>query len=277
MIDEQKIYPDRSGVAYKLFRAIRDADTRGVVARRFLQDILRKGQAERRRWFYVDELVADLMTLETGQWLIENRATPLIQQFSRYLQGPVRELLRPYSDGLIDAQEESARAYAAERAEKENARKQETTLLQERLSAARDFGQALNDFYHLRESHWPELSTDPKAWLAAEISRFLVELDLERSIVWKDETLTIPAALPLLLKLIHRYELTIDPDTPLIFATASWDDKLVADYYRRCGLSPAARELLDTLLTTQNLLARWAESSGSCATRASGRPPFKLD
>jgi len=160
----------------------------------------------------------------------------------------VRQLLRPYSDGLIDAQEENAKAHAAERAKKENARNQEISLLQERLSTGKDFPQALNQFYQLAESHWPELSVDHRAWVATEVSKFLVGLDLEHSIVWKDETLTIPVALSVLLKLIHRYELKINPDFPLIFATASWDDKLVADYYRRCGLSPEALALLDTML-----------------------------
>jgi hypothetical protein len=247
-IDEQKIYPDRSGIAYKLFHAIKVADSRGAVAKRFLENLLKKGQADRQRWFYVDELIADLMTPETAQWLIDNRATASIQQFAGYLRGPVRDLLRPYSNGLIDAQEENARAYAAERTEKESARKQELALLQERISTGKDFHQTLNDFYGLSESHWPELTADHKAWLAAEVSRFLVALDLEHSVVWKDDTLTIPAALPVVLKLAHRYELTIDPDTPLIFATASWDEQLVAGYYRRRGLSPLAYQLLETLL-----------------------------
>lgn len=188
------------------------------------------------------------MTPETAQWLIDNRATALIQQLAGYLRAPVRDLLRPYSNGLIDAQEENARAYAAERAAKENARKEEIALVQERISTTKDFRQKLNDFYHLPESHWPELPADHKVWLAAEVSRFLVELDLEHSVAWNEDTLTIPAALPVVLKLIHRYELTIEPDTPLIFATASWDEQLVANYYRRSGLSPAARQLIDQLI-----------------------------
>jgi hypothetical protein len=248
-IEKQEVYPDRSGLAYKLFDAIRDADTSGIVAKRFLEDILQNGLVERHRWFYVDQVVANLMTLETGQWLIDNHATPIIIQFSPYLHGPVRDLLRPFSEGLIDAQEENARASAAEQAERENARTQEIAVIQERLWTGKDFRQSLNDFYHLPESQWPELSTDHKAWLAAEVSRFLVELDLEHSIVWKDQFLTSPVALPVLLKLTHRYELKIDPDMPLIFATASLDENLVADYHRRHGLSTAARELVDALLT----------------------------
>jgi hypothetical protein len=247
-IDEKKVYPDRSGIAYKLFRAVREADGNGFVARCFLEDILNSGKAEERRWFYVDQLIADLSTVETAQWLIDNHATALIQQLSPYLQGTVRELLRSHSDGWIDTQDENARAYAAERTEKENARKEEISLSQERLSQEQNFHKAINEFHELEESHWPELSTERKAWLATEVSKLLVALDLERSIVWKDETLTTPAVLSVLLKLIHRYELNVTPDTSLVYATVSWDEKIVAEYYRRWGLSSLALQILNSLL-----------------------------
>lgn len=248
VIDERKIYPDRSGIAYKLFRVIRETDKQGLVAQRFLERLLQQGAVDRQRWFYVDQLLADLTTLQTGSWLIDHGATELIKQLSPYLHGPIRDQLRPFSDGLIDLQEENARTYAAERTEKENARNQQLTVLQERIASGREFLQILNDFHQLPESHWPELTSDQKNWIAAEASRYLVELDLEHSIIWHDDTLTLPAALPLILKLIHRYELTIDPDTPLIYATASWDEKAVADYAVRVGLSPAARNLVETML-----------------------------
>ncbi len=248
IIDEQKIYPDRSGIAYKLFRAIREADTQGVVAQRFLDSLLQRGPTEQTRWFYVYQLVADFMTVETGQWLINRCAIELIKQFSPYIHGPVRDLLRPHSDGLIDLQEANAKAYAAERTEKENARNQQFVLLQEQIATSREFVKTLNNFHQLPESHWPELTTDHKKWIAPEASRFLLELNLEHSIAWQGDTLTVPAALPLVLKLIHRYELTIDPDTSLNHATASWDEKVVADYAVRVGLSSGARSLVETML-----------------------------
>lgn len=248
VIDEQKIYPDSSGIAYKLFRAIRETDTHGLVAQRFLESLLQQGAVDRQRWFYVDQLIADLTTLQTGQWLIDHGATELIKQLSPYLHGPIRDQLRPFSDGLIDLQEENARTYATERTEKENARNQQFAVLEERIGTRREFLQTLNDFHQLPESHWPELGSDHKNWIAAEASRYLVELGLEHSVIWHGDTLTLPAALPLILKLIHRYELTIDPDTPLIYATASWDEKAVADYAVRVGLSPAARHLVETML-----------------------------
>jgi hypothetical protein len=249
VINEQQIYPDRSGIAYKLFRAIREADTQGLVTQRFLDGLLERGLMDKRHWFYVDQLLADSMTLETGQWLIEHHATELIKQFSPFIHGPVRDLLRPHSEGLIDLQEENSKKYAAERTENENARNQQLASLQGQIATGRDFVKTINNFYQLPESHWPELSADHKKWLSIEASRFLVKLDLEHSIAWEADALSVPVALPLLLKLIRRYELTIDPDTPLIYATGSLDENLVADYAVRAGLSSSAKSLVETLLS----------------------------
>jgi hypothetical protein len=248
VIDEQRIYPDSSGIAYKLFRAIREADTRGLVTQHFLDSLLRQGVMEEKRWFYADQLLADSMTTETGQWLIDHHATELIKQFSPFIHGPVRDLLRPHSEGLIDLQEDKAKAYAAERSEKENARNQQLALLQEQIANGRDFVKTLNSFSQLPESHWPELKIDHKTWLALEVSSFLLKLDLEHAIRWEGDALSVPVALPLVLKVIRRYELTIDPDTPLIYATGSLDENLVADYAVRAGLSTAAKSLVETML-----------------------------
>lgn len=248
VIDEQKIYPDRSGIAYKLFRAIREADTRGLVTQRFLDSLLQQGLMEEKRWFYADQLLADSMTIETGQWLINHGATELIKQFSPFIHGPVRDLLRPHSEGLIGLQEDNAEAYAAERTEKENARNQQLSSLQEQIATGRDFVKTLNSFYQLPESHWAELTADHKKWLSLEASSFLLKLDLEHSIRWEGDALSVPVALPLVLKLMRRYELTIDPDTPLIYATGSLDENLVADYAVRAGLSSAAKSLVETML-----------------------------
>ena len=194
-------------------------------------------------------MIAELITLDTAQWLIDNHATVLIKQFSGFLHGPVRDLLRPFSEGVIDQQEENSKKYAAEQAEKGGNRKQEIAMLKERLSSSRDFSQTLSAFYQLSDSHWAELSTDHKAWLAVEVSNLFVQLDLECSIVWNGDALSAPAALRVLLKVVDRYALTIDPDTPLAFAIASWDEKSVANYYSLHGLSAAALGLVEETLT----------------------------
>src|SRR5262249_6315308 len=139
---------------------------------------------------------------------------------------------------------------------------------QDRLRGRADFGAALTDFIELRQEHWPELPEAFRALMAREISQRLVGLDLERSIQWRDNTLWEPQILDLLLELIDRYELRIDPDDPLAFAAMSMDRNVLANYYRRFGLSNAAKQAFERLLrnppSRQALqeLARSLETSG---------------
>jgi hypothetical protein len=120
--------------------------------------------------------------------------------------------------------------------------------LSDRLRGRADFGEALTDFVELRQEHWPELPEAFRGWLAEKISRELGHLNLEKSIEWRENSLWEPPSLDLLLELIDRYELRIDPDEPLAFAAMSMDRNVVANYYRRFGLSNAAMRAFERLL-----------------------------
>jgi hypothetical protein len=247
-IQESKIYPDRSGVVGELFNIVRKADVNGTVATLFLQRFVGEGKEEKVRAFYVDELVASLMTIETAQWLTENRATHIIEHLSPYVRGPVRDVLRPFSNGLIDTQETNAKFYETERAGKEKSYNQKIHQLQIKVLLEKTINEALRDFFELSEDHWPELPLDYKQWFEVEISRLMTELDLGNSVEWKNGALHSPGILSWILKLINRYELKIEPDLPLVFAATAWDEKVVADYYRRFGLSAEAQELVCKIL-----------------------------
>ncbi len=250
-VDARVVYPDPSGVARKLFSLIRDTDKHGLVARILLQKI---GASGERYHLYMNQLLGSLMTKETAQWLIDKGDIDVIQQLSGYIRpGPIRELLRPYSGGTIDAQDQNAKADAAEQAEAQKSRDQSISVLQTRLLNTRDLGEALKCFFELTKSNWPELPAGYKEWLSTEVSRSLVRLDLGNSIKWEDDRLWSPPVVTWLLMLIGRYELRIDPDTPLIFCVTAWDEEVVAAYHRRFGLSSAARRVVEQLL--ENLRA----------------------
>ena len=233
-IQERNIYPDRSGVVGELFSLVRKADVNGSVATLFLRRFVGEGKEQKTRAFYVDGLVASLMTIETAQWLTENRAIHIIEQLSPYVSGPVRDVLRPFSNGLIDTQETNSKFYEAERAEKEQSFNRKIHQLQIKLLLEKTINGALRDFFELSEDHWPELPVDYKRWLAVEISRLMA--------------LHSPGILSWILKLINRYELKIEPDLSLVFAATAWDEKVVADYHRRFGLSAEAQELVCEIL-----------------------------
>src|SRR4051812_26997460 len=59
-IERLKIYPDQSGPMPKLFEMMREADRNGRISRIFFTRILGRPEDQRRRIFYVDQLLVSL-------------------------------------------------------------------------------------------------------------------------------------------------------------------------------------------------------------------------
>jgi hypothetical protein len=249
-IERLQIYPDQSGPMPKLFASMREADRDGRISRIFFTRMLRRPVDQRRRIFYVDRLLVSLMTRETAQWLIDVEAFDLIRELSPYCYGDTRELFRPYSGGVIDAQDANTRACRDEESKREESRARHIGALQESLLQQNSLNGALQILWELKEDYWLELPGAYRGWLASEISNQMGVLDLERSIRWEGSTLWAPHVLPFLLKIIDRYELRIDPDEPLVFAVTAMDAGLVAKYCTRYPLSERALGTLKRLLTT---------------------------
>lgn len=267
-IETNHFYPDQNGPVRKLFKIVNAADVEGTVPRLYFERLLARGNADRRRMYYVDQMLAALIKPATARWLIEHEATTIIQNLAPYLQGEVRELLRPHANGIIDEQDAAAGRYREEQAEEERTRKTAIALVQERLPTRGTLQNALTDFVELGEEHWPELPEAFRSWLAGEISQQLGHLDLEHTVQWRGNSLWTPRVQSLLLQIVDRYELRIDPDEPLVFAAMSMDGKVVTNHYRRFGFSDRAKETLERLLSgapsnqALNELIRFVESSG---------------
>ena len=186
--------------------------------------------------------IARWMTLIHADYLIHCQATEIIHRLSGWLPpGPVRERLAPHSAGVIPAQDENTERYLAEEASRERERLDRIATKQELLRGG-NFDQALNAFYSLEEETWPELTLERRQWLADEISRWFVENDLNRAIVHHgDNSWTQPTFLETLLKIVDRYDLTIPADQQLVLSLRAWSFQTVSNYFRRHGLSPAAR------------------------------------
>lgn len=249
LIEVGHIFPDNTGAFRKLFQIIRRADIHGEVSRLYFEGLIARDRIGRRRMFYVDQFLADLMTPITAQWMVEN-APGCIEQLAIYVRGEVREILRPHSNGIIDHQDAAAQRYWAEQAEIERQRKDSITALQERLVSRRTLADAFADFVELGSEHWPDLPREYREWLTREISQQLERMNLENSIEWRDNSLWQPQSLPLLLEIIDRYQLQIQPDEPIVFAAMSMDQNAAANHYRRFGLSERALGTLERLLTT---------------------------
>ena len=248
-LETQEIYPDQSGPMPKLFQAMYKADHEGQIARIFFERVLNtNGGQKLHRYYYVDQVLAALVRGQTAEWLIEQRATELIQHLAPSCRGDVREMLRPHAGGVIEAQDASVKAYRAEESAREESRSRYIRALQERLLARTSLNDALKDFWELKEDYWPELPNAYRDWLASEVSKLMRSLDLENTIQWKGSTLYEPGVVPILLQLIDRYALRIEPDKSLVFVLTGLDTGTVAKYHKRSPLTEGALKTLEILL-----------------------------
>jgi hypothetical protein len=183
VVADEHFYADREGPLRIILAHLREADLHGEVARLFFEDQLRSPVRDGRLYFSM-RFAATITTSETAQWLVQAGATGLIQSLAGFVQGDVRELLRPHSGGIIDAQDENARHYAAEQEKEEKDKRDRVRQLQEHLRTRTKLEDALNDFVKLTEDRWPELPQDFQKWLSDEISGLMGTLDLEHRIRW---------------------------------------------------------------------------------------------
>jgi hypothetical protein len=248
-VAEEHFYADRDGPLRIILAQLREADTRGEVARLFFERQLQSPLPDGNLFVSI-RLAAAITTIETAEWLIQIGATILIKSLAGFVSGPVRELLRPHSAGVIDAQDENARRYAGEQEEEERSRRDRVRELQERLLARTKLGEALNDFVELTEERWPELPEAFRKWLSDEINALMAALDLEHRITWEGEVLWTPRVYPLLIRIIGRYGLTVVPDELMIFPAMGADEQVSVKYYRRLGFTEAARQTLERLLAS---------------------------
>jgi len=246
-IEDADLYTDRNGIWPLLCTVLGRSARKAEICRGVLRELLNRGKVP--RWD-MDALLADLLDAQTAEWLIEQNATPMIQQLSyRVPAGEIRELLGPHSGGSISAQDEHRRQYQEEEAKKEAAEDQATEASQQRIRASGDFIEVLNTLHGLKEEQWPELNADRLRWLADEVSRFLVSMDLERSIVYESEnSWRQPPALRLMLKLVDRYGFAISDDRHLVLALKAWTEGVVSSYFKRHRFSAGAVQEFETQL-----------------------------
>jgi hypothetical protein len=248
-IEEQKVFLSNAGVGLKLFSSVEEADKEGLTARLYLEWVAKQNGKVSAGFYFTDQLVASLMRPKTAEWLVESGASDLIKRIARFLPLPMRDILREHSDGLIAELEKNTQVYELERVSEQESRKAQNASWRDDLLNAKEFEQSVVAFQRLGQDHWPDLPAEYKTWLGGRVSELLEKMDLENVLVWKNQTVTYPRILPLLLKLVEKYELKLSPDKPLVFTITTWHEKLVADYFRKHELSDEAKLAVETLLT----------------------------
>ena len=240
-IENARIYPDHSAPLATLFDIARRADQEGWIFKEYMEQDFATPRSEERRFFFVDEIVASLLNLEAAKWLVEKGATDTTKRFAGYLRGPVREFLKPHSEGLIESQETWAAKHRGEDRERKQSQQRELESLQAGVRQGESLDEVLAAVVRLKEEHLPELDETRKRWLAQQISARLAELNLEESVQWKETTLWLPRQLGPLLSIVSHYQLGLHPDSPLVDALTGWDSGEIPKYYRKHGFSDEAK------------------------------------
>jgi hypothetical protein len=247
-VENARIYPDRSAPLVTLFDIARSADQEGWIFQEYMERDSAIAGSEERRFFFVDEIVASLLNLGAAKWLVEKGATGTIKRFAGYVRGPVREFLKPHSEGLIESQEKWAAKHRDEEKERKLNRQLELETLQADVPQRESLDEVLAAVVRLKEEHLPELIEPRKNWLAQQISTRLVELNLAESVRWKENTLWLPTQLGPLLSIVSHYQLALHPDSPLVDALTGWDSGEIPKYYRKYGFSDDAKQRLESRL-----------------------------
>ncbi len=245
-IENARIYPDRTAPLATLFDIARRADQEGWIFKEYMEQDFATPRSGEHRFFFVDEIVASLLNLEAAKWLVETGSTDTTKRFARYLRGAVRDFLRPHSEGLIEAQEAWAAKHHDEERERKQSRQRELESLQAGVRQRESLDEVLAAVVGLKEEHLPELEETRKSWLAQQISKRLVELNLEESVQWKETTLWLPSQLGPLLSIISHYQLQLHPDSPLVDALTGWDSGGIPKYYRKHGFSDDAKRRFES-------------------------------
>jgi len=272
-IEDLKIYPDRSGPLSEIFRLLEAADQEGLVARKVFERRLAAKNRPIESLYFIEQEIAGLTTVNVARWLIEKDAKDIIANVARYVRGPVRDVLRSHSNGIIDAQDANSAAYWAERDREQRDKESALKELTNRLLSRTTLNDALGDLVQLGKDHWPDLPESYRNWFSSELSKRIPDLDLPHSVVHEGNTLSQPRVLPLFLQLINRYELNVECEELLVYAAIGWDDGSLVNHFRRNGLSenpksvleqliaaPPSQSALDSLIRFLTMLDVWSDS-----------------
>jgi hypothetical protein len=243
-------YEERSGLLPVIASTISSRDRDGRVAELVLSTLLERGLP----LTYLRRTVASLMSPDTAHWLGSQKATRLIDSLSVYVQGEVRQALAPFTGSVIQAQDEYAGRYRAEEHQRQQAAEALIADQQRNISSSREFGAVIRELIDLKAEHWPELQAGQREWLHLQIAERLVDLDLERRIVWfNDNQFSQPFELPILLAVINHYRFRLENEIPLVDSLVGWGENSVSEYYQRYGLSIPARLHFDARFASRAL------------------------
>jgi hypothetical protein len=249
--ERYEIWVEQVEVSEDLLTALDGWDPVGVVCRTALKTILKDGLSFR----YSVSAVARLCTADAARWLLEqDPPQELIRHVASRASGVVREILRPATGGLIDAQDEAYDRLRHAEAERQSRETTDRLTRCQTIRTENDADRVLASFSALTPAEWPELDDARKTWLSAAVSSKLVEADALHKIEWLGEMqVRFPGILALASEIVGHYGLPLDNDIILVHSLLALEPSFLREYHRkrplsREGVAEIERMLADPVL-----------------------------
>jgi len=244
--ERRRIWDQQINFRSDLLKRLNGRDPLGVVSRTVLQIILKENLTFRFTAF----AVSHLCTAETARWLVKQKPPDeLVREVASRANEDVREILRPASGGLVDAQDEARQQFQQEENERRAHEAAERKQILETIRTQVDIDRVVTAFAKSTASQWPELSEDRKVWLGANVSRLLVQADVLHRVQWLSESqVRFPSILPVASDLAGRYGLPLDDDVVLVDILLALDPSFLIEYHRKRPLSATAVSEIERML-----------------------------
>ncbi len=217
-----------------LLNAVKGHDSGGIVSRTALEAILRDGLP----FSFCMFTVSQLCTVTTAEWLLQQNPPPqLILDLASCASAAVREILRPATAGLIEAQDslrEQAQVQEAQRRTLDAATgKRSDTVIRE----SDDLTEVLGAFSESPHARWPQLDDARKVWLATRIEKLLVKADALHNVRWFSEwRVEYPGTLRTV-EIVSHYGLMLVDDVVMVHSLLALEANLLTEYHRKRPLS----------------------------------------
>jgi HEAT repeat protein len=250
-LEANHVYPQPSELTSDFMKAVAMADKN----RTFLQQVLAHYVVTATEPHFYAHWLGSQLTVEIAEWLVQSKATRLIQRLSPSIfDENVRQVLKPAAGGYIEAQEENWRQYEREERKRKEKQQTEKEAVQQVLLTEMDFGRVVTKFYQTKPEYWPDLPGERAEWILREVSGALTSLDLEKNIFMGEGTSwSSPTWLRVLLSLTDHYNFAVPNDVELIKALRAWPETAIVNHYRRYGISAEAAQKLESMLRDEDL------------------------
>ena len=179
--------------------------------------------------------IASIVTPRVAEWLAEQPdATNLMQTIALLGTPEVRAVLAPHLADFMEAQAEAKSQYRYENQVLNDRARVHLERSRASIRTSHSILEVLGRLSELEAKEWPDVSPERTAWFREQVEQSLHKCQPAVTTIWHDEnSLTYQNVLPLLVRMVDRYALTLEDDVPLLQSLLALESHHVVACHRR--------------------------------------------